>query len=235
MTATRQSVSVAVSTSASTSHAAPGFLLLAWGLVASLVGLGLVGNFRGAADAFARNSHDSTAWMRRLPWWRQTAFEDDEDGPHRVTRLRLIAIPFAILGPIATVAGVAQIARGHIGVPRGPALPLPVALAFVGAGLLVVAQYWRRGGLFRIAMRQGGWKRTAAILASLGAVCFGVFCALGLTTLAIAGWLVGALCVGPLAISRTSVPPGADAGIGGKSGPGGDGASGPHDDVTRTG
>lgn len=105
---------------------------------------------------------------------------DPEEGlADRVKRARLIAIPFAVLGPIMTVAGVVQMARGHVGVPRGPAFPLPFALVFVGFALVAMFQYWRRGGLFRLAAQQGGWMRVAAVAASLGAVSFGVFIALG--------------------------------------------------------
>lgn len=48
--------------------------------------------------------------------------------------------------------------------------------------------------------------RGAAIVASLGAISFGVFTALGLTTLGIAGWLVGGLAGVYLMISRRSAP-----------------------------
>lgn len=96
--------------------------------------------------------------------------------------------------------------RGHVTVPRGPALPLPLALAFVGFALLAISQYWRRGGFFRLAARRSGWMRGAAIVASLGAVSFGVFTALGFTTLGIAGWLVGGLSSALLLISRKAAP-----------------------------
>ena len=132
---------------------------------------------------------------------------DEEELASRVKLARLIAIPFAILGPIVTVVGVVQMARGHIAVPRGPVLPLPFALAFIGMGVLGVVQYWRRGGLLRLAARQGRWMCVAAIVVSCGAVSFGVFTALGFTTLGIAGWLAGALASVPLVMSRRSVLP----------------------------
>jgi hypothetical protein len=192
---------------ASSHQAAPGFFLLAWGLFASIVGLGLVTDFRGFADTFTRSAHAQSSWMRRVPPWKwMHRKSEEEELADRVKLVRLIAIPFAVLGPIMTVAGVVQMARGHIAVPRGPALPLPFALAFVGFALVAMFQYWRRGGLFRLAAQQGGWMRGAAIAASLGAVSFGVFTALGYTTLGIAGWLVGGLSSVPLVMSRRAAP-----------------------------
>jgi hypothetical protein len=195
------------SSTASAHQAAPGFFLLAWGLFATVIGWGLVTNFRGFADRFTYRAYASSSWMRRIPPWKwMHRPTDEEELASRAKLSRLIAIPFAILGPIVTVAGVVQMARGHIAVPRGPVLPLPFALVFTGVGVLAVVPYWRRGGLFRLAARQGGWMRGAAIVASLGAVSFGVFIALGLTTLAIAGWLAGGLASVPLMMSRKSLP-----------------------------
>jgi hypothetical protein len=195
------------SSATSAQQAAPGFFLLAWGLFASVIGLGLVTNFRGFADMFTRSAYASSSWMRRVPPWKwMRRKSDEEELADRVKLARLIAIPFAFLGPIVTVVGVVQMLRGHVAVPRGPALPLPFALAFVGFALIAMFQYWRRGGFFRLAARRGGWMRGAAIVASLGAVAFGVFTALGQTTLGVAGWLVGGLASVPLVMSRGSVP-----------------------------
>ena len=143
---------------ASSQQSAPGFFLLAWGLFASVLGLGLVTNYRGFAHHFAL-----------LTWTR----ERSDDSARRSKRVRLIAIPFAVAGPIVTIVGLVQIARGHISVPRGPALPLPLALAFVAIAVVAIGQYWRDGRLYRVAARQGGWRRVAAVLASAGAVSFG--------------------------------------------------------------
>lgn len=186
----------------------PGFFLLAWGLFASVLGLGLVTNFRGFADNFARNADVSSARFRRLPprtWIR----ERPDEPTRRLMRIRLIAIPFAVLGPIVTIVGLVQIVHGHIAVPRGPALPLPFALAFIAFAVVAIGQYWRVGGLYRVAVLQGGWRRVAAVLASGGAVSFGVFSAVGQTTLGIAGWLIGGLATAPLVIGRKSASPGA--------------------------
>lgn len=88
------------------------------------------------------------------------------------------------------VAGLVQILHGHVGMSRGPAVPLPLTLMYTGMSLLAMFQYWRRGGYFRFAARQGGWRLGAAILGSLGAASFAVFMSLGQTTLGVAGWLV---------------------------------------------
>lgn len=195
------------SSTASAHQSAPGFFLLAWGLFATVVGWGLVTNFHGFADRFAYSAYASSSWMRRVPPWKWMHRRTDAEELASRTRLsRVIAVPFALLGPIMTVAGVVQLARGHIAMPRGPVLPLPFALAFIGMGVLAVVQHCRRGGLFRLAARQGWWMRVAAIVASLGAVSFGVFTALGLTTLGIAGWLASGLASVPLIMLRKSAP-----------------------------
>jgi hypothetical protein len=191
----------------SSQETAPGFFLLAWGLVASVVGLGLVTNFRGFAHNFARNADVSSALFRRLPS-RIRIRERPDEPTLRLKRVRLIGIPFAVLGPIVTIVGLVQIVHGHISVPRGPALPLPFALAFIAFAVVVIGQYWRDGGLYRVAALQGGWRRVAAVLASGGAVSFGVFSAVGETTLGIAGWLIGGLATAPLLIGRKAASPG---------------------------
>jgi hypothetical protein len=193
------------SSSASAGQSAPGFFLLAWGLFAAVLGLGMVTDFRGFANAFVRSAHASSSWLRRVPPWKWMPREPvAEDLAGRVKRARLIAIPFAVLGPIVTVAGVVQILRGHAGMSRGPALPLPLALGYIGISLFGMAQYWRRAGFFRLAARQGGWMRGAAIVATVGMVSFGGFASLGQTTLGIAGWLVGGLASISLMMSRKS-------------------------------
>jgi hypothetical protein len=164
--------------------------------------LGLVTNFRGFTERFTESTYASSAWMRRVPpWkWMQRGMTSRELA-RRVRLTRVIAIPFAILGPIMIVVGVVQMARGNIAVPRGPALPVPFALVFVGFGAVAVVQYWRRGGFLRVAAQRGGWTRAAAVVVSLGIVSFGVFTAVGQTTLGIAGWLVGGLASVPLTMA----------------------------------
>lgn len=196
------------SSTASNGQAAPGLFLLAWGLFASVAGWGLVTNYRGFADKFTRTAHASSAWMQRVPPWKWMRRDADPDELARRAKLnRLIGIPFAILGPIVTVLGVVQILRGHFALPRGPVLPLPISVVFIAATVFVVVQYWRRNGLYRLAARQGGWTRGAAIVASAGAVAFGILLTLGQMTLAIAGWLVGGLASVALLLSHKSSPP----------------------------
>ena len=183
-----------VSSAASSGQSSSGLIPLACGLFASVIGLGILTDFHGFADEFVRGSYASTAGLRRVPPWKwMPRKSDEEELANRVKQVRLIAIPFAIAGPILIVVGVVQIARGHFAVPRGPAAPLPVVFMFVGFVLVGMFQYWRRGGLLRLAAGRGGWRRGAAITASLGALSFAVFTALGFTTLGIAGWLVGGL------------------------------------------
>jgi hypothetical protein len=122
----------------------------------------------------------------------------------RTKMLRLIAVPFAIVGPIVTIVGLVQILHGHASVPRGPRLPLPMALAFVAVAAVAVGQQWRRSGFFLAGARQGGWMCAAAIIASIGAFSFGVFTAVGQTTIGTVGWLVGGLASVPLLLSRKS-------------------------------
>lgn len=137
---------------------------------------------------------------------------DEYEVARRQKMARFIAIPFAVLGPIMTIAGVVQILRGHIAVPRGPALPLPFALVFIGVGVLGLLQNWRRDRFLRLAAQQGGWMLLAAIVASVGGLSFGVFIAVGQMTLGIAGWLVGGLAAVSLLMSRRSVPLTEDSG-----------------------
>ncbi len=185
--------------SASASQPAPGLFLLAWGLFATVVGLGAVTNYRGFAEQFAQQAHSSGRLWR---WQRNEQLPRDMSS--RTKMLRLIAVPFAIVGPIVTIVGLVQILHGHASVPRGPRLPLPMALAFVAVAAVAVGQQWRPNGLFLAGARQGRWMCAAAIIASIGALSFGVFTAVGQTTIGIVGWLVGGLASVPLLLSRKS-------------------------------
>ena len=170
-----------------------------------MIGWGLITNFHGFADKFSYAGYSSSSRLRRVPPWKwMHRRTDEEELASRKKLSRLIAVPFAILGPIVTIVGVVQMARGHIAVPRGPALPLPFGLAFIGMSVAFMVQYWRRGGFFRLSAQQGGWMRAASIVATLGAVSFGVFTALGFTTLGIGGWMVGGLASVSLLMSRRS-------------------------------
>lgn len=194
-----------MSTSTTADRPGSGLFLLAWGLFASAIGWGLMTDFRGFAKTFIAGSMASTSGLRRLPPWKWLPRRTDaEELVIRVRLARVIAIPFAVLGPILTVAGVVMIARGRISVPRGAALPLPIILAFIGVGVAGVVRLWWRGGFFRMAARRGGWPRVAAIVGSLGVLSFGVFAALGWSTLGIAGWMVAGLASVALLFSQRS-------------------------------
>lgn len=173
---------------------------MAWGLFATVVGLGAVTNYRGFAEKFAQQAYASRRGLSR--WQRNGQLSPDMAG--RTKMLRLIAVPFAIVGPIVTIVGLIQVLHGHVSVPRGPRLPLPMALAFVAVAAVAVGQQWRRNGFFLVGARQGGWMRAAAIIASIGAFSFGVFTSFGQTTIGIVGWLVGGLASVPLLLSRKS-------------------------------
>ena len=188
--------------SASASQPAPGLFLLAWGLFATVVGLGAVTNYRGFAEKFAQQAYASASSRRLWQWQRNGQLP--RDMASRTKMFRLIAVPFAIVGPIVTIVGLIQILHGHASVPRGPRLPLPMALAFVAVAAVAVGQQWRRGGFFLAGARQGGWMCAAAIIASIGAFSFGVFTAVGQTTIGIVGWLIGGLASVPLLLSRKS-------------------------------
>ena len=189
---------------ASTDQSGSGLFLLAWGVFASGLGLGLVTNFRGFADRFAQMNRASNAWLMRIPPWKWMPVKPDSL-VWRARLSRIIAIPFAILGPIVTIAGVAQILHGHISMSRGPALPLPLGILFVAAALVSMGQFWRRGMMLRLAAQQGGWMRAAAVVATAGTLGFGGFFALGQWTLGIASWLVAAVAMLSLMMSRKSV------------------------------
>jgi hypothetical protein len=187
---------------ASASQHAPGLFLLAWGLFATVVGLGTVTNYRGFAEKFAQQAYASASSRRQSR--RQRNGQRTVDLASRTRMFRLIAVPFAIAGPIVTIAGLIQILFGHASVPQGPRLSLPLALAFVAVAAVAVGQNWRRSGFFLVAARQGGWMCVAAIVASVGALSFGVFTSFGQTTIGIVGWLVGGLASVPLLIFRKS-------------------------------
>jgi hypothetical protein len=87
-----------------------GLFMLAWGVFASALGLGLVTDFRGCAGNLARRAGASEAGLgpvaRKVPPWKWMTPPDPGETAKMV---RLIAIPFAIIGPIITVAGIISV------------------------------------------------------------------------------------------------------------------------------
>ena len=165
--------------------------MLAWGLGASAVGLLAVTNFRGFADNYARLVGRSAAGRGPRPGrWPQPPPADGQptaDPPEATRRVRLIGIPFAVIGPIVTVIAIISISHEGLG-PLGPGGGFgPFGYLFIAFAVVAVGWHWRSPrGLFRPAGRRGGWRLALAVVASLGMLTFGVGVAVGQLTLAIA-------------------------------------------------
>jgi len=179
---------------AAATHSAPppGLFLLVWGLGASAVGLLTVTNYRGFADKSARRMARSAAGRRnsRTARWLQPPpgdWQPPQDPASGTRRVRLIAIPFAIIGPIVTVVGLVSISHHGMG-GSGPGGGLgPFGYLFIGFAVVTVGWQWRSPrGLFRPAGRRGGWRLALAVVASAGTLVFGVGLAQGQLTIAIA-------------------------------------------------
>lgn len=181
-----------ISQAASAAHASQGpggLFLLAWGLGASALGLGLVTNFRGFADNFSRQADASSAGRRKLPPWKR---QWPQTPAERIKLVRLIAIPFAILGPILTVVGLISISHKDInGSEPGPS-PSPFRYLFIVFAVASVAWSWLSPhGMFRPKARHSGWRLAVALLTSLGVLIFGVGIATGQSTIAFIALIVG--------------------------------------------
>ena len=108
--------------------------------------------------------------------------------------MRLIAIPFAIIGPIVTVVGLISIGQGRIGDSALGALPSPFRYVFIAFAVAAAGWPWvSRRGLFRQGARRGGWRLAVALLSSLGVLIFGIGTAMGQLGIAIAAWVIGGL------------------------------------------
>jgi hypothetical protein len=174
------------------SSAPPGLFLLAWGLIASAVGLLTVTNFRGFADNYARRVSQSAAGRRRprprngqqfpLGDWQRPL-----GPPEQTSRTRLIGIPFAVIGAIVTVIGLVSIRREGIR-GFGPGARLGgFGYLFIAFAVVIVGWHWSSPrGAFRSAGRRGGWRLAIAVVASAGMLIFGVGIAVGQLTIAIA-------------------------------------------------
>lgn len=163
--------------------------MLAWGLFASAFGLLLATNFRGFTGNFVRKAEESSAGLRKLQLWKP-----QRSPAEQVKLARLLAIPFAIIGPVVTVAGFISISHAGIGGSGPGALPDPVRYVFIALAAAAVGWSWlSRRGLFRPAARRGGWRLAVAVLSSLGGLIFGVGIATGQLAIAIAAWAIGGL------------------------------------------
>ena len=169
----------------------PGLFMLAWGLAASALGLAMVTNFRGFADNFARRAAASSAGLRNLPPWK---WQRPQDPGGQTRLLRLIAIPFAIIGPIVIVAGIISVGEGGMTGSRVGPVPSPFRYIFIAFAVVSVGWSWvSHGGLFRPAARRGGWRLAAALLSSLGGLVFGISIAIGQLTIGIVALVIGGL------------------------------------------
>jgi hypothetical protein len=175
------------------STAPPGLFLLVWGLGASTVGLLTVTNFRGFADNYARrvaqrrsNPRSGRRQQPLLGDWQRPAYRAEPTG-----RVRLIGIPFAVIGPIVTVIGLVSIRHEGAG-GFGPGGRLgPFGYLFIAFAVVIVGWHWRSPrGLFRPAGRSGGWRLALAVVASAGMLIFGVGVAVGQLTIAFAALAV---------------------------------------------
>jgi hypothetical protein len=149
-----------ITQAASATHASqsPGLFMLAWGLFASAAGVLIVTNFRGFADNFARRAADSSVGLRKLP---SRKWQRPPDPAEQVKLARLVAIPFAIIGPIVTVAGIISISHGAIGGSGPGALPDPFRYLFIAFAVAAVGWSWlsRRGCCAGpLGAAGGGWR-----------------------------------------------------------------------------
>jgi hypothetical protein len=211
---------MALAAAATHSTAPPGLFLLAWGLLASAAGLLTVTNFRGFADNYARRVAQSAAGRRRprprngqlspLGDWQRPL-----DPPEPTSRVRLIGIPFAVIGPIVTVIGLVSIR--HEGIRGfGPHARLGgFGYLFIVFAVVIVGWHWRSTrGAFHSAGRRGGWRLAIAVVASVDMLIFGVGIAVGQLTIAIAALAIGGLTSLLLMLGDKPAGPGPGPGSG---------------------
>jgi hypothetical protein len=183
---------------------AGGLFMLAWGLVASAAGLAMVTNFRGFADNAARQAEASSAGLRKVPPWK---WQQPPDPAGQAKVMRLIAIPFVIVGLIMIIAGIISISRGRIASSGLSALPSPLRYVFIAFASAAVGWSWLSPrGLFRPAPGRGGWRLAIALLSSLGGLIGAVSMAMGQLTVGIVAWALGGLAALVLLLDNT--PPG---------------------------
>ena len=182
---------IAQAAAATEASQAPGLFMLAWGLGASVYGLLGATNFRGF-DKYARRAEVSSARRRRRPLW--TGQLPPNDPAERTSRVRQIAVLFAIAGPVVTVIGLISISRGEIAGPERTGLPSPFRYLLIGFVAAAAVWSWRsRRRLFHAAAWHHGWRLVAALLSSLGLLVAGIGFAMGYMTIAVAGMVFGGL------------------------------------------
>jgi len=182
-----------IAEAATAAHASrtPGLFLLVWGVGASAVGLLAVTNFRGFADNWARQAEASSLRWRRRP---SQAMTRPQDPAARTRQIRLIAIPFAIAGPIVTVVGIISVSHGRVAPSGWGAPPVPFRFALIAFAVGAVLWSWHSpDAFFRPAARRGGWRLAAAVVSSLGSLTFGIGFAMGQATIAIVALIFAGL------------------------------------------
>jgi hypothetical protein len=181
-----------------------GLFMLVWGLSASVYGLLIVTNFRGSADKAARRWPAPARRRKPAPWQSLRTLDDPVE---RTRRVRRIAIPFAVAGPVVTVIGLISISRGGIGDSGPDGLPGPYRFLLIGLGIAALLRSWRsRRGLFRHPAWHRGWRLAVALLASLGLLVFVIGSAAGQLTIAVVGMVIAGSAY--LILAMNDKPPG---------------------------
>ncbi|MGI5250039.1 hypothetical protein [Actinacidiphila glaucinigra] len=179
-----------------------GFFLLAWGLWASVFGWVVATDFRGAA----RRLHAMSA--------RAAPFGGGRPPAVGVGFVRFVAGVFALVGPVALVAGALMSLRDQAAPEPLPRLPLPFAVfAALGTGAALWT-LWRRSGPLRLEWAEGGTVRRAAAVVLTGTlVAVPAILVLGRTAATLLVWLLGGAAGVVLLLGRrdrTGSGPGAD-------------------------
>jgi hypothetical protein len=180
--------------------------MAAWGLVASAYGLAMITNYRGFADTFLRRARASRARWGRPSDTRLRA-------GITATQMRIMAVPFAVLGPIMTVAGINSISHEGAGGTWLGTGAGPYRFAFLAAAVAGTGWSWlSRKGLFRPAIRRRGSSLLIALVASAGTVLFGLGLTVGQLTLCLGGWAIGGLAAIAIMLDDKPSDPGSAGG-----------------------
>jgi hypothetical protein len=184
----------------------PGPFMVAWGLVASAYGVAMITNYRGFADNFLRRARASRAR------WRSSA-ETQLRSCMTARQMRLMAAPFAVLGPVMTIAGINSISHEGAGGTWLGTGAGPYRFAFLAAAVAGTGWSWlSRNGLFRPAIRRRGSSLLVALVASAGTVLFGLGLATGQMTICLGGWAIGGLAATAMMLDDKPSDPGSPDG-----------------------
>jgi hypothetical protein len=197
---------LSLASSAGQAGAPPGPFLVAWGLVASAYGLAMITNYRGFADTFLRRARASRARWRRSSRKQLTS-------RMTATQMRIMAAPFAVLGPISTIAGINSISHEGAGGTWLGTGTGPYRFAFLAAAVAGTGWSWLSpNGLFRPAIRRGGSSLLIALVASAGTVLFGLGLSVGQLAICTGGWAIGGLAAIAIMLDDKPSGPGSPGG-----------------------